>query len=388
MSSPPVRLGTAAILVVAALAAALMAARPVASLPMYAARTGMTCRGCHFDPNGGGPRNTIGFTYGKQRHDLTPDPDPRWAELPASNRIGDALYLGANTRLAYIYSAHQEALDETDLSSFYQMQGTLNVVLQPMSQLAIVMARDFGEFSGDVTRDLFALIQDSGGRFAIKAGKVRPVFGLRQDEHESATRGGFLGGSTGRGGGLLPYDPRVTESGVAAHLFRGGMELAASLTNGGGAFQNKAQATAVKLMSTFPDGLLGVSGYDNFSTSNGARATRWGGYALMRVPGIPTFTVMGEIGAGTDDDGAGVKRNLLATFLEADYRLNRGVLFRGKYDFSDVNRDVPGNAAERFLLESDLTLVPFCDLKLSYRQIIPEASPNVHELVGMVYVAY
>jgi hypothetical protein len=377
-----------AMLALAAGIGTVVAVRPVASLPMYSARTGMTCRSCHFDPNGGGPRNALGFTYGKQRHDLAPDTDPRWAELTLSNRIGDAVYLGTNTRLAYLYSAHQDATDETDLSSFYQMQGALNVVFQPFQQLALVMVRDFGEFSGDETRDIFGLLQDSGGHFALKAGKVRPVFGLRQDEHESATRGGFLGGSTGRGGGLLPYDPRVTESGIAGHMFRGGLELSASLTNGGSAFANKAQAGAVKLTSTIPNGQIGVSGYDNFTSVNGARASRWSGYALMRMPGKPDFTVMGEVGAGTDDDGAGGKRNVLATFLEADYRLNRSVLLRGKYDFSDVHRSVPGNAAERFYVESDLTLVPFCDLKLSYRHIIPESAPNVYELVGMVYVAY
>ena len=30
---------------------------------LYAARTGLMCQSCHFDPNGGGPRNFYGQTY-------------------------------------------------------------------------------------------------------------------------------------------------------------------------------------------------------------------------------------------------------------------------------------------------------------------------------------
>lgn len=39
--------------------AALMWARGSESLPLYATRTGLLCASCHFDPNGGGPRNEL-----------------------------------------------------------------------------------------------------------------------------------------------------------------------------------------------------------------------------------------------------------------------------------------------------------------------------------------
>ena len=43
--------------------AALVGARSAFPLPGYAARTGLDCRSCHFDPNGGGPRNGVGFLF-------------------------------------------------------------------------------------------------------------------------------------------------------------------------------------------------------------------------------------------------------------------------------------------------------------------------------------
>lgn len=362
----------------------MLLATDVLPLPMYAARTGMECRSCHFDPNGGGPRNSLGYLFSKQRHDLAPDPDTTWADLPATNRIGDALFVGTNTRLLYVYE-QLKGSSATQLSSFLQMQGTLNVTLQPHPSLTIVMVRDFGEFSRDITRDLYGLIQNPSARFYIKAGRIRPPFGLRQDDHESATRGGFLDTNAGGTGGFLPYDPREVMSGLEAGVFQGPLTMSAALLNGGVAFVNKAQTAVGKIVAGVPAGRIGVSIFDRFATSTRQRNTRWTGFALFHAPGLPDLTLLGETGFGTDDLGNGVKQNLVASFAEADYRLNRAVLLRAKYDYSDVYRSLDGSASERFLIETDLTLVPFADLKLSYRQIVPETTPDEHQLLGVVH---
>lgn len=379
------RRGPAWALVTISLGLALAGARPAFPLPTYAARTGLDCRSCHFDPNGGGPRNVFGFLFEKQRHDLTPDPDPRWAELQLSNQIGDALFVGTNTRMVYLGMG---TWDATQVSSFFQMQGALDVTLQPHPNLAIVMVRDFGEFSGDVTRDLYGLIQDGGANYYVKAGRIRGVFGLRQDDHTSGTRGGFLNTVAGGTGGFLPYDPRTVSSGIEAGVTRGGLTFSASLTNGGIAFANKAQAAGARLTGSVPYGRVGVTAFDAYETSSGRRSSRWSAFGLARVPGAPDLTVQGEVGAGTDDLGTGAKRNLLATYVQADYRINRAVTVRARYDFSDVFRSAPGNASERFAAEGEFTLVPFADLRLGYREIVPELTDNEHQLLAMVHLYY
>ncbi len=367
--------------------AVALARKPAFTLPMYAARTGMECRSCHFDPNGGGPRNPVGYLFSRQRHDMTPDPDTTWEQIPASNAIGNVLFLGTNTRLLYLYSGH-EGSSRTDLSSFFQMQGALDVTLQPHPNLTIVMVRDFGEYSGDVTRDIYGQIQDAGGHFYVRAGRIRPPFGLRQDDHQSALRGGFLNTVTGGSGGFLPYDPHAVESGLEAGTYHGPIALTAAIQNGGSAFVNRAQAATAKLVAAVPSGRIGLSIHDRYLTSSGTRATRWSGYGLFSTPGLHDLTWLGEVGFGTDDLGGGVRHNLVASFAEADYRVNRGVLLRLKYDYSDVFRSAPGNAAERYVVESDLTLVPFADLKLGYHYIVPETSSNEYQLLGMVHFYY
>lgn len=381
------RTGPPLALVALAIGLAIVGARPVFPLPTYAARTGLDCRSCHFDPNGGGPRNGLGFMFAKQRHDLTPDPDPRWAQLPASNKIGDALFVGTNTRLIYL-GTRLKGDDGVQASTFFQMQGALDVVLQPHPNLAIVMVRDFGEFSGDITRDLYGLIQDASGRYYVKAGRIRGTFGLRQDDHTAGTRGGFLNTTAGGTGGFLPYDPRSVDSGLEAGVAQGGVALSASLSNGGSAFANRAQAVSARMTGAIPFGRLGASVYDNVESASRRRHTRWSGFGLARMPGLPDLTVQGEVGFGTDDLGNGSKRNLLATLVQADYRINRAVTVRARYDFSDTFRSTAGNASERFTAEGEFTLVPFADLKLSYRQVVPETTPDEHQLLGMVHLYY
>ncbi len=144
-----------------------------------------------------------------------------------------------------------------------------------------------------------------------------------------------------------------------------------------------SEAAGAKATATSPWGQVSTSIYDSFESSSGRRFTRWGGYALMRFPGVPDLSLLGEVGFGTDDEGVGSKRNLAATYVEAAYRVNRALRVRAKYDFADVRRGVAGNASERFSVEGDVTVVPFADLKLAYRRIVPETTADENEGLAM-----
>src|SRR5258708_14588061 len=54
---------------------ALVLGRPASTVPLFAARTGLMCGTCHFDPNGGGPRNQYGFSFSRNRHSPEAHPD-------------------------------------------------------------------------------------------------------------------------------------------------------------------------------------------------------------------------------------------------------------------------------------------------------------------------
>src|SRR5262245_48883885 len=90
--------------------------------PTYAARNGLMCATCHFDPNGGGPRNEFGFGFAKNRHSLEPESDSTsaWKDLNLTNRVGEnmPLYVGLNQRFMLLGS-RMTTSDHVDQSAFF-----------------------------------------------------------------------------------------------------------------------------------------------------------------------------------------------------------------------------------------------------------------------------
>lgn len=357
---------------------------PAHALPLYATRQGLACRACHFDPNGGGPRNDLGFQYEKNRHELLPDVG-KWADLAIGNKVGDALYFGTNLRHQYTY-VRQVGSGQTGVSTFFPMQGALYVTFSPHQSLVATYNRDLRQ-----SRDAWLMLKDLPVGLYVKAGQFRVPFGLRQDDHTSAVRAGFresLAGSFGTSG-LLPYDPRDVEGGLevgVTPLASSSLSATAAITNGGQAFENKAQAMTGKVFVNESLFQAGVSAYDNWRSTTHARDTRYSAYAGVRVG--ERVVLLGEAGLGKSTDPTGADARPRGFFAEADYRVNRAVLVRGKYDFIDLDKDVAGMASERYTAETDVTLAPFVDVKLSLRRIVPEDAPDENQVLVQWHAYY
>jgi hypothetical protein len=379
--------GLAALVVPVALALAgglfALTPRPAAALPLYATRQGLPCSGCHFDPQGGGPRNEFGFNYEKNRHDLAPDVG-KWADLILANKLADVLYVGTNFRTQYMAIHDIGAPAKDDLSTTFPMEGAFYVTLAPHSNLTLVYNRDLHD-----SRDAFALVHDLPAGLYFKVGQFRVPFGLRMDDHTSAMRAGFrdaLAGSFGTSG-FLPYDPRTVEGGLEMGFTPAtGWLASAAITNGGPAFANQSQALAGKVAYFGSRFIAGVSGYHNDATSTQEHDQRGSLYAGLNV--TPRLQLVGEAGIGRTTDLVNGERDLRGMFAEADVRLARGWLVRGKYDFIDLDHRVAGLASERYTLESAVTPVPFADILVSLRRIVNENAADENQLLLQWHVYY
>ena len=368
-------------------AAVLLPAAEAMALPTYAARTGFSCVSCHFDPNGGGPRKDIGFLFARNRHDLLPDPDERWQSLVSlTNILGDVLYFGTNSRFFYLYNDPKPygSVELPKTSSFFQMQGALYTTLRPHPHLALVWHNDFSEY-GVQSRDLYGMVDGLPGDLYVRAGRIRVPFGLRMDDHTGATRGGFLD-PAGGGTGALPYDPRGVQSGIESGFTPGPFQVVAAFTNGAGApFANEAQTVTGKVVFHRSKLQIGASGYHSYLTSSSTRARRWGAHALW---GWRELSLIGEVVGGDDRDAGSNTTDVLAAYAEADYRVSRALLFLVRYDYVDRDRDAEGQAAERFAGEGVWTVVPFADLRLAYKYIVPEDRGDESQVLAMLHFYY
>lgn len=360
------------------------------TVPLYAARQGLMCQSCHFDPNGGGPRNDFGFAFARNRHALEADTTGAWKDLNLVNKVGDnfPLYFGVNQRLMYIAN-RQLAPRGLDHSGFYDMESSLHFAFQPHPRLTLVYSHDgFDEFAV-VTKEAFGILSLTPDLY-LRAGQFRVPFGLRLDDHTVATRNSFLDFETGQA--FLPYDPRRTDRGVEVGGSRGLWFGRASFTDGAsnplGFANTNAQAEAAKLGFNLSHVQGAASFYDDYSYGVGpsqrVRATRWGYYGLGHAG---PFAFLGEIAAGTDrfvasSPGPDVRVNLLAGWAEADWSPARAYNFRVRYDHLELDRaSDPAvrdqNTYNRYALEGEVVPVPFAEIRWALRLIDPVATRDV-----------
>jgi len=377
--------------------ASLISARRAQTLPAYAARTGLMCGQCHFDPNGGGPRNEFGFNFAKNRHSLAPeDSTSKWKDLSLVNRVGDSfpLYVGLNHRFMAIANTTVKN-DSLDRAGFFNMESAIHLTFQPHPRLTMVYTRD-GFGGGAVTQDAFGMISGFPLDGYVKVGRIRTPFGLRMDDHTVATRDGFLdfffpttfaiGYSDSVVSQFSPFDVRVPDTGLEYgstwHDFFGRVAVTngASDPLGGNAY---AGAKTVKLGYNTPWYQAAFSFYDDFErfpTGFPApikRATRWGYYGILHHG---PAGILGEIAAGTDEftpavGVTGPKRNSLAGWAEADWWPRRQWNARVRYDYMSLDRGNPDpyirdlNTHTRYSVEADWVPVPFAELKWALRRI-------------------
>jgi hypothetical protein len=351
--------------------------------PTYAARNGLMCVTCHFDPNGGGPRNEFGFAFAKNRHSLEAETDTTsmWKDLNLTNRIGDNMpvYIGLNQRFMLLTSELTTS-DGVDQAAFFNMENGIHLAFQPHPRLTAVYTFDAfatGPTSTVRSKEAFAMIGGFPWDGYIKGGRFRVPFGLRMDDHTVATRAGFESNVPAAFGSFLPYDPRYPDMGVEFGMSHGGLFGRVSLTNGEAAplADGHAEAKAAKIGYNMHYYQGGISFYDDIvktGTDPIARHTRWGYYGMTHYK---TLAFVGEVAAGTDDDKIAItKTNRFAAFGEADYAPWRWANFRARLDRLELNRDPDPlirqfNTLNRYSIEGEFVPVPFAELRWSYRYI-------------------
>jgi hypothetical protein len=382
--------GVAVMVVLGAFAAAWFSRGE--ALPLYAARTGLMCQSCHFDPNGGGPRNDFGFMFARNRHSLEPDTSGAWKDLDVSNRVAPnvPIYFGVNQRFMLLSNANVVS-HPAARAGFFNMENALHITFQPHPRLTLVYSRD--AFNDAVlAQDSYGMISGYPWNGYLKAGRFRTPFGLRMDDHTVATREGYL--NLVGGPAFLPYDPRFPDMGVEVGGDHGPWFGRISYTNGASnpfGPQPFAQSTAAKLGYAHSRFQVGTSFYDDFEKNAAQpfrRADRWGGYLLTHAWNLQ---FIGEIGAGTNhfarNDPRGAYQNLLAAFGEVDWTINKAVNLRLRADHLELNRDdrlvrrndgttetvYALNTWNRYAIEGELLPVPFGELRWTYRTIAPTA---------------
>src|SRR5262249_39725969 len=159
-----------------------------------------------------------------------------------------------------------------------------------------------------------------------------------------------------------------------------------AVQNGQGAFANKVQTEALKIGINKRPVQVAVSGYDQYASSSHERFTRWGAYGLWGFAQKVTLTA--EAVGGENEAPSGAKTRVAGLYVEGGYTYARWLTLNARYDFLDQNRDADGEAAERYMGEAVWTMVPFADLRVSWRHIVPEMAGDEDQALAMFHFYY
>lgn len=350
---------------------AIGAAAPAAALPLYASREGAVCQTCHVDPNGGGIRNEFGFSYEKNRHST--EPESRWSSMTVNPKLNDWITVGVDLRMLYIASHTNGDSRTLSSSTFFPMEGQVNLVVMPHEHLTLVASQGLvvdepGFPTGYVAREIYGLLEGLPGDVYVQVGRFRLPFGLRQDDHTSFVRSQEF----------LPYDSQKPDAGIEVGHVGAWAFQQLSFTDGSSPFAERAQTLAAKVGIALRGFQGGISGFHRFSEQFAIPFA----FNYLSVYASATrgrATALGEIAAATNDVGFGVKRNVGAAFAELDYRAGRGANVRAKVDLLDQDRSRSSYSKRRWTGELEWNPIPFAQARFSYRYNEEALGPDSQE---------
>jgi hypothetical protein len=269
--------------------------------------------------------------------------------------------VSAGTDLRTIY--HQADTRRAGFENFLQMQAALYLSFTPTSRLTLHLDRGM---SG--TTQVFGMAHILPWNGFVKAGRFRPAFGWRWDDHTLFARQKALL-PAGNGSDLGGAPPPWTDVGVEAGISPGRLLLTASVTNGTvlsnglGPDSDRSLAAAGQALYRVRLGPIGAgiggSGWRN-EEEDGTRISfgpygylKWGPVAWL---GDAVWSTLDLEPAPDPEPG---ERKHFAASQQIGVQAARGFELLGTVDFFDPDLDVKNGTRSRFGLGAQYMPVPF-----------------------------
>jgi hypothetical protein len=309
---------------------ALLAVRAQAE-PYLAVQTGLKCVNCHVNPSGGGMRNAFGNAWARNElaaRTVTPPggdaADPGW-----TGEVQRYLSLGGNVRTGLRYE-DTPGLDAE--SEFAISRATVYAALRAIPNLLTIYLDEQVAPGGALTREAYALLTPSSGRYTVKAGKFFLPHGLRLQDDTA-----FVRQVTG-----MNFD--TPDHGVEVGLEMPRWSAQLGVTNGtAGAGENDSMKQT-SFNASYVASRWRVGASYNYNNADLGDREISGVYAGFRTGPI---SWLAEADFVTDDGPTG-ERDTYVSLLEGNWRLRRGHNLKVTYEYFDPDNDLDEDERERY----------------------------------------
>src|SRR5690606_2394677 len=155
--------------------------------PYLAVQTGLKCVNCHVNPSGGGMRNAFGHAWARNELAARTVTPPGGDETDAgwTGDVQRYLAVGGNVRTGLI---HDDTPGLPSESEFAISRATVYAALRALPNLLTVYLDEQVAPGGALTREAYALVTPSNGRYTVKAGKFFLPHGLRLQDDTAFVR--------------------------------------------------------------------------------------------------------------------------------------------------------------------------------------------------------
>ncbi|HEY6126124.1 MAG TPA: hypothetical protein VIV63_15840 [Steroidobacteraceae bacterium] len=310
--------------------------------PYLAAQMGLKCVQCHVNPTGGGLRSVFGNTFAQTQlaaKKIGSDED-LW-----SGQVMKFLSVGGNARANFSYSdvPNQSATNDFAVE---EARAYLDFGVIP-NRLSVYIDQRFAP--GNAT-NLEANIRYwiSENSLYVKAGRMYLPFGYRFEDDNAFVRQ------------LSGINMQAPDEGIEFGLEKGQWSTQFALSNGTAGAPESDDGKQFTLRTEYVGSAwrLGASGVVN-DTEAGDRF----GAGVFGAWRLGSVTLIGEVDY-FDDDSIGVAgRKLMASLVEADWKLRQGHNVKFTYEWLEPDDDVDEDEQTRTSLLYEWSPIQFVQLR-------------------------
>lgn len=326
--------------------------QPAQAEPYLATRMGLKCVACHVNPTGGGLRNDYGIAFASTVLPAQPlsGDAPHW-----TGRISDLIRLGGDLRASAINLSvphtpdqHQVGLDQI------RVYGDLSLIPQ---RLGLYVDEQVGPGAAQ-NMEAYVRYGDTAKGWYLKGGKFYVPFGWRLQDSAAFVRI------------LSRISMAAPDSGVELGYEAPQWSAQFDLTNvAGNGLTRSGYQTTGQMVWVQSRWRLGTAA--SFTRADAGNRRALGLFAGARTGPVVWLAEADLMRDENFSDGA---HSQVATLAEADWEIRRG--HNLKLTAERMNdRDVGGDAQNRWSVLYELMPLPFVQLRAGYRRL--EGRPEV-----------
>jgi hypothetical protein len=337
--------------------------------PYLSVQSGLKCVTCHTNPSGGGKRTAFGTAYarGELTERIVGEAESLW-----SGEINRWVAVGGDLRSGY---ENVDTPNAKELSQFNTSSAAVYAEVRAIPGL-LSFYLDERVAPGDArSREAYALLTPSNGKYSLKVGKFFLPFGWRLQDDSAFTRQ------------LTGINFNTPDNGIEAGLEIGKWSAQFALTNGtaGGPDGDSTKQSSFRGAYVTSRWQLGAS--YNFNNDALGDRTMTGIFGGLRTGPISWLAELDYI---TDETPTG-DQDMVVGLIEGNWRVGKGHNIKLTYEAFDPNDHLDEDQRERYSLIWEYSPIQYLQPRVGLRFYngVPQVnSQNRDEIFAELHIYF